>query len=172
MDVRLDVRNESDRKRLYRTDVLRRLARRICMEEGVNEDVRLSVLFCDDDFMAKLNRQYRKRSGPTDVLAFGQATGTEAYGGSVPKGVPRETYALLGDIVISLETVERDSRGNRDAMRRHVQLLFCHGLLHLLGFSHARARERAEMTEKQAHYLGVSNNAAWCSTPHSNRDAE
>ena len=43
---------------------------------------------------------------------------------------------ILGDIVISLETVERNCNANRSAMRDEIRLLFCHGLLHILGYAH------------------------------------
>ncbi len=160
----LGVRNESTRKWLYRRDALRRLALRIGVGEGLSERTEISVLFCDDARMAELNGDYRNEKKPTDVLSFEQG---------LPAASGRPT--VLGDIVISLETVEYNCGGDRALMREEVALLFCHGLLHLLGYDHATKREREEMTDRQARYLGVSQEAAWGSrsiAPAPGRDAE
>ena len=152
--VHIDIRNESRRKRFYRRDNLQRLAERVCREEGACDDTRysgleLSVLFCDDPFITTLNEEYRKKPVPTDVLSFAQED-TLLHGERV-----------LGDIVISLETVERYCKGDSQAMRDEVRLLFCHGLLHLLGYTHVSDAEREIMNEKQAQYLNTSKEAAW-----------
>jgi len=154
MKIRLAVQQASTRKRLFRKDALERLAARICAGEGVEAaEVEVSVLFCDDAEIKTLNKAYRGKNKATDVLSFEQEAGL------VP-GV-----RVLGDIVISLETVEGRGEGSPEAMRDDVRLLFCHGMLHLLGYDHATAAERRCMTEKQAHYLGVKNDAAWRTDP-------
>ena len=157
MSVTLGIRNESTRKRLYRRDALLRRAEKICAEEGVAEDVELSVLFCDDSFMQSLNKEYRNVNRTTDVLSFEQPP--DASAGS----------RVLGDIVISLETVEHNCKGDREKMRQEVYLLFCHGLLHLLGYDHATKSERKIMQAKQAHYLGVDLRGAWAFGPKQQR---
>ena len=150
MKLNLELRNESRFKHLYRRDVLRELAARVCRGEGLRDRaVEVSVLLCDDAFIAELNLQYRKKAQPTDVLSFGQDA-MRFHGARV-----------LGDIVISLETVADRCVGDRGAMRAEVKLLFCHGLLHLLGAEHGNAKERKAMTEKQARYLGIEPEAAW-----------
>lgn len=148
MTVRLLIRNESKRKRLYRGDVLKRLAERIFAEEGVRGTVELSVLFCDDDAIQRLNRQYRGVGRATDVLAFSQVD--PEHGG----------FHVVGDIVISLQTVERRC-ADRRAMQEEVRLLFCHGVLHLLGYDHVSAHDRERMATRQAALLGTSPGAAW-----------
>ena len=150
MKVNLAVQRNSTRKRLYRRDALERLAEKICMGEGVDAaEVEVSVLFCDDGEIKALNKEYRGKNKATDVLSFEQEPGL------IP-GV-----RVLGDIVISLETVEGRGEGNLETMRADVRLLFCHGMLHLLGYDHATAAERRCMTEKLAQYLCVHNDAAW-----------
>jgi len=152
--VHLLIRNESARKRLHRTDDLRRLAERVCVGEGSDPDAELSVLLCDDPFIAELNLRYRKINAQTDVLAFSQATEREL-------ALPALSYSVLGDIVISLETVERHCKGDRAAMREEIRLLFCHGLLHLLGYQHEGAQECERMAARQALYLGRPLEAVW-----------
>lgn len=152
MIPRIGIRNESRRKRFYRRDTLLQLAQFICESEGYSGPVEISLLFCDDAYMAELNRQYRKKDAPTDVLSFPQ------------EAVTAGDVRLLGDIVISLETVERRG-GDLTALRREVGVLFCHGLLHLLGYDHATAAEEDTMKKLQARYLGSSVENAWESEP-------
>ena len=161
MSAVLAVRNESKIKRLCRTDALRRVVERVLAGEDICEDVEVSVLFCDDTFIQELNRTYRCKDCPTDVLSFAQ------------EAKPHRGMRVLGDIVISLETVASRCRKNgprkpaevRDAMRAEVRLLLCHGLLHLLGYQHGTERTRKRMAEKQALYLDLCQEAAWPSGP-------
>jgi probable rRNA maturation factor len=150
MAAALAVRNASARKGLVRRAALERLAGSICTGEAVPGDVEISVLFCDDGDMTALNRRYRRKNAPTDVLSFEQ-DGAVATNGA----------RALGDIVISLETAERNCGGDRRLMRREIELLFCHGLLHLLGYDHGTRAEHVEMVQKQAKYLGMSELEAW-----------
>lgn len=160
--VRLIVRNESSLKGLYRSDDLNRLTQRVCDGEKFARDAELSLLLCDDAQMAGLNETYRKKKGPTDVLSFGYDTPSK----KTPKGAAHEPpFNVLGDIAISLETVQSRCNGERAAMRREVRLLFCHGLLHLLGSLHDTESQRARMQTKQAEYLGIDEDAAWISKP-------
>lgn len=150
MTAHVSIRNESSRKRLYSGAALRRLAEKICVGEGVPGEAEVSLLFCDDEFIQDLNRRYRRKNEPTDVLSF--AADTEGF----PIGA-----VVLGDIVISLETVEHLHAGDRAAMRGEINLLFCHGMLHLLGYTHNKSAEKRVMAAKQALYLGLSPDAAW-----------
>ncbi len=150
--IHLRVRNESRRKRMFRRDTLAHVAERIYDEEGIKDTIELSVLFCDDAFISELNRTYRGKSGPTDILSFAQ----ESAGHS---GV-----RVLGDIVISLETVERFCRNDLAAIRSEVLLLFCHGFLHLLGYDHATQSGRKAMQDRQARYLHLQAVKAWHSS--------
>ena len=159
MAADLRIRNESSRKRIYRSDVLTRLANRILEGESVQESSEVSILFCDDPFMTQLNKEYRNKNSTTDVLSFEQ------------ENVPGQVPHVLGDIIISLETVETNCHGDVQAMRDEVRMLVCHGLLHLLGYDHGTQQKKAEMHQKQAEYLGVSEDVAWYFGPKRKRTA-
>lgn len=101
-----------------------------------------SVLLCTDPVIRRLNREYRHRDRPTDVLAFAQLDEGDArrlYFGS-PKPNP-EGVVVLGDVVVSMDTAREQAREQRVTIVRRVTELLAHGLLHLLGFDH---RDRAE----------------------------
>jgi probable rRNA maturation factor len=85
-----------------------------------------------DAEIRSLNRKYRRVDRSTDVLAF-----------ALQEGEGFSNPALLGDVVVSLETAARQARRRRVSLRREVLELFIHGLLHLLGYDHVRSPARA-----------------------------
>jgi probable rRNA maturation factor len=87
----------------------------------------------DDEFIARLNREFRGVSGPTDVLSFSQ--GPAEFGQVGPW--------LLGDLVISTETAQRQAKGMGHSLREEMDILLTHGILHLLGFEHEASRYKA-----------------------------
>jgi probable rRNA maturation factor len=101
----------------------------------------LSVVFADDGTVQRLNRDYRGKDTPTNVLSFAL---TEAEEPDVP-GAP----LVLGDVVLALETVLAEAARDRKAPADHARHLVVHGILHLLGHDHmteaeAEAMERVE----------------------------
>jgi rRNA maturation RNase YbeY len=137
------------------------------------EGVELSVVLTGDLEIQQLNREYRGKNKPTDVLSFPQSEsgslervneiGREEVAGD--SGPPRP----LGDIVLSLETARRDARAMRTDFPAHLRKLLIHGLLHLLGYDHERspaearrqfARERelaARLSEAEASHCNRSH---------------
>ena len=103
----------------------------------------LSVVFADDALVQRLNRDWRGKDKPTNVLSF-PATGAA--------GAPPQAPSQLGDVVIALETVAAEARAEKKPLAHHVAHLVTHGVLHLLGHDHARAAaaRRMEAIEVQA----------------------
>ncbi len=103
------------------------------------DDAELSLLLVSDAEMRKLNRDWRGRDRPTDVLAFAQREGP----GGAPDG-------LLGDVVISVDTARRQAAERGHALGVEGERLLVHGLLHLLGYDHERsAAEAARMRRRE-----------------------
>ncbi|MCS6902410.1 MAG: rRNA maturation RNase YbeY [Polyangiaceae bacterium] len=97
----------------------------------------LSVVLTDDAGIQELNRDYRHKDKPTDVLAFAMREGEVT-----PGGIGEE---LLGDVVISLETARRQAAQHRRTPLAEVTFLLAHGLLHLVGYDHQNDEEEREM---------------------------
>lgn len=93
----------------------------------------LSIALVDDDAMQELNASWRGKDQPTDVLAFSQREGAEL--GEVD---------LLGDVVISIPTAERQAAERGHSLDHEIRELLVHGILHLLGYDHERSPEEAE----------------------------
>ena len=107
-------------------------------------DAELGILFVGDAQIQDLNRRYLHRDKPTNVIAFPMQEGE--FTGLHP--------SLLGDLVISVETARRQSRGFGLSERGMITLLLTHGILHLLGYEHERSRKKArEMALKQKEQL-------------------
>jgi probable rRNA maturation factor len=100
----------------------------------------LSVLLTDDDQIQELNRDYRKKNRPTDVLAFAQREGEK-----------RELAGeILGDVVVSVPTAARQAKAAGRGVLDEVTMLLAHGLLHLLGWDHdTDAKDRAMRAETE-----------------------
>lgn len=87
----------------------------------------VSVLFTDDAEMHRLNRQWRGKNKPTDVLSFPSS-----------EEIPGE-IRHLGDIALGLETASADAEKLGRKMPAHISHLLVHGFLHLLGYDHETA---------------------------------
>lgn len=98
-------------------------------------DAELSILLCDDPTIHELNKVYRKKDKPTDVLSFALREGE----------LGERAGDLLGDVVLSLPTAERQAKTAEHSVKTEVFLLLAHGLLHLLGWDHRTEAEDKRM---------------------------
>lgn len=104
------------------------------------EGYEVSVLLTDDLHMTELNLKYRGIDAPTDVLAFAMCEGEDSE--MMPS-------TMLGDVVISLETAERQAISEKKSLEEEVAFLTVHGVLHLLGYDHQTQEEATVMFNKQ-----------------------
>lgn len=113
------------------------------LSEQTERPLEVAVRFTDDEFIQTLNRDYRGKDQPTDVLAFAMREGP---GGEL---MPE----ILGDIVISVETAARQARRG---LRHELLFLSAHGLCHLLGYDHRDDDEERVMNERMRRLLDES----------------
>lgn len=110
--------------------------------EGIENDPEISVVFCDDVYIQALNAQYRGKDKPTDVLSFAQ-----------------DDLEVLGDIVLSVPTAERQAEAAGWPLEHEIALLAVHGLLHLLGYddeTETGAWEMQRRTEAALTEVGIA----------------
>ncbi|HCO48607.1 MAG TPA: rRNA maturation RNase YbeY [Spirochaetaceae bacterium] len=88
----------------------------------------LSLLFCEDEFIRALNRDYRLKDEATDVLSFPMGDTLEEEG---------HTVFMAGDIVISIPALERNAEEFGVKIDEEMKRLIIHGILHLSGMDHA-----------------------------------
>jgi len=125
------------------------LARHVLDEMRVHPLAELSVLLVDESAMTELHVRWMGEEGSTDVLAFPmdelrppQPGGMHAEHGPSD---PPEIAGLLGDVVICPQVAAAQARRARHDVQGEIDLLCTHGILHLLGYDHADAREHATM---------------------------
>jgi probable rRNA maturation factor len=106
-------------------------------------DSEVSILLTDDDGIRGLNKRYRNIDRPTDVLSF-----------------PMDDPYMLGDIVVSLESVSAQAVDYSVSFDEELSRLLVHGLLHLLGYDHVSGgRQAKKMKDKEGELLnGLKEN--------------
>lgn len=109
------------------------------LEEKVGQ-VSFNVIIVDNDYIHKLNKEYRKIGRPTDVITFA----LEDY-----DDIKYEDFRLLGDIYISLDKAKSQAIEYGHSFKREICFLAVHGFLHLLGYDHMEKEEEKIMFGKQ-----------------------
>ena len=134
------------------TEVLEELALKVIKtameQEGVNPAAEVSVVFVDDAYIHRLNREYRGVDRPTDVLSFAMQEMVDeepAVDEDFQAEFDENEGPLLGDIIISLETAVRQAKEYNHSLEREVAFLAVHGFLHLLGYDHMEEAETRVM---------------------------
>lgn len=137
MSAAIDISVESPRwERLAGAEATVRAAIEAALADAGAADAEIGVVLADDARVRELNRIWRGKDAPTNVLSF-PAPGER-------NGVSR----FLGDIVFALETIEREATEENKPAGQHLAHLAVHGTLHLLGFDHERD-EDAEVMERR-----------------------
>lgn len=106
--------------------------------------VEFSLVLGDDALLAQLNETYRGKTGATNVLSFPALDMAVPYGEAGAPALAAGT--LLGDIVMSFDTLAREAEAAQIALSGHAVHLFTHGFLHLLGHDH-QADAAAQLME-------------------------
>ncbi len=106
----------------------------------------VSIRLTNDREIRSLNRQFRGVDKPTNVLSF---AGLDA-----PPATVRDGPALLGDVVVALETVLAEAQAQGKPADRHLSHLVVHGVLHLLGFDHQEDAAADQMEALEVRILG------------------
>jgi probable rRNA maturation factor len=106
-------------------------------------EAELSILIVDDQQIAQLNHQYLNREGPTNVIAFPMRQ--SPFSDIAPD--------LLGDVVISADTAEREAQRAGISTQDRFDQLLIHGILHLLGYDHEHSPANASKMEGKADEL-------------------
>lgn len=110
---------------------------------GGDGAVEISIVLADDAAVHALNRRWRGRDAPTNVLSFAS-----------------DERPLLGDVVLAYETVAREAADQDKSLSDHLAHLVVHGVLHLLGFDHETGEDEAEEMEALERHILAGLNIA------------
>ncbi len=98
------------------------------IKHPIKKGMEVNIMLTNDKEIQMFNKEYRGKNKPTNVLSF--ETGDEI---------------LLGDIVMSIDTLLKEAKEQKISVADHYAHLLCHGMLHLLGFDHIEEDEANEM---------------------------
>ena len=113
--------------------------------EGHERDAEVVVRIVDVKESAELNKQYRHKQGPTNVLSFPA---------NLPEGIGLN---LLGDLVVCAPVVEREALEQQKPLAHHWAHIIIHGVLHLQGYDHVHDDEAEVMENREIKLLQTLN---------------
>ena len=151
-------------------EVASQIIQKVMELENCLYEVEINILLTDDASIGKLNAMYREKDGATDVLSFPVSSREElqkifSYDFIMTEETdieseefdssfnPESGNLILGDIVISVETLLRQASEYGHTVKREFAFLMVHGVLHLLGYGHADEEESLVMEKKQNQIL-------------------
>lgn len=139
--MKLNIINKQDLYNIYKEE-LENITEIVLKNETNKSDFEVNLLITNNEEIKKYNNDYRNKNEPTDILAF--EYGIDNY--------------ILGDIVISVEKIEEQSKTFKNSFIQEFYYIYIHGLLHLLGYTHEEKEKRKIMFEKQDKYFNMINN--------------
>ncbi|MDD5342869.1 MAG: rRNA maturation RNase YbeY [Smithella sp.] len=137
--MKLQIENNQNKikidKRRIRSTVLRIMRILDCADKEI------SLSFVDDEKIKELNKEYLGKDKPTNVISFSLREGE--YSDINPQ--------IMGDIIISVETAQRDALWGNLTVSQEIDFLIIHGILHLLGYNHENTtrKETNKMRKKE-----------------------
>lgn len=117
---------------------------------GMEAPWSMAVVLADDAFVRELNRNFRGKDKPTNVLSFPAAESMLKH----RRALAAAGQCELGDVVLAYETVEREALEQGKSFRDHARHLLVHGTLHLLGYDHDSAAAAKKMESLEILILG------------------
>jgi probable rRNA maturation factor len=132
------VNNRQKIKKISNEDIefIEKAVETCLKEENYSSNVEVSLSFVDNKEIKHLNKQYRNKDYPTDVLSF-------------PLNDNIDGTTILGDIVISIDKVIEQASEYQHSYRRELIYLLVHGMFHLLGYDHIKEDEKKIMRAKE-----------------------
>ncbi|MEL3972862.1 rRNA maturation RNase YbeY [Rossellomorea oryzaecorticis] len=149
MTLSIDFIDETEQLSERDTELIQGILNFAANKEEVEENSEVSVTFVSNERIREINREYRHKDQPTDVISFAlEELGEdeiEVIGGDIPR--------LLGDIIISVERAKEQAEEYNHSFSRELGFLSLHGFLHLLGYDHIEEEDEKKMFQRQKDIL-------------------
>ena len=143
--------NGIEQKKEY-NEILEKVAITYFKEEGLDiTDLYLSVTLSNEEYIHKINKEYRNIDRSTDVLSFPMFEKND---------IPREKNGIpdvLGDIIICIPIVEKQAEEYGHSFERELAYMLVHGFYHLMGYDHMQEDDKKEMRKKEENILSKLN---------------
>jgi probable rRNA maturation factor len=145
----IDLVDETDQLSAEQLDVIGKLLNFAADKENVEDDSEVSVTFVSNERIHEINREYREKDAPTDVISFAM----EELGEGEIELIGAEQPRVLGDIIISVPKAEEQAKEYGHSFLRELGFLSVHGFLHLLGYDHMEKADEEKMFSRQKELL-------------------
>ncbi len=146
-DFDIEITDHSGKLSDDQSSLIRQVIATAMTKENVAAGSEVSVSIVDDEEIKNLNRDYRGKDQPTDVLSFALNEGAE------DSGLMEDAPNIMGDVIISMERAEAQAEEYGHSLERELSFLAVHGFLHLNGYIHESEEEEKEMFTLQEEIL-------------------
>jgi probable rRNA maturation factor len=128
---------------------IKSFTKKICLYLKL-KDISITIVICDNIYIQKINKDYRKKNKPTDVISFAYRENPFPDITSVGANNYSPLQEILGDLYISLEKALENAKNYGVSFPEEIRRLIAHGILHLIGYDHERSRkDKKIMQEKE-----------------------
>jgi probable rRNA maturation factor len=145
----IDLVDETNQLSDEQMEEIEKLLNFAAQKENVEENSEVSVTFVSNERIHEINREYRDKDAPTDVISFAM----EEIGEGEIELIGVELPRVLGDIIISIPRAEEQAKEYGHSFIRELGFLSVHGFLHLLGYDHMEKEEEEKMFSRQKEIL-------------------
>lgn len=149
MTLLIDFIDETETLSEEETSLVQNILNFAANKEEVEDESEVSVTFVTNERIQEINREYRQKDQPTDVISFAlEELGedeVEIVGGQIPR--------VLGDIIISIDRAKEQAEEYNHSFSRELGFLALHGFLHLLGYDHTEEMDEKKMFQRQKDIL-------------------
>ncbi|SFD67784.1 probable rRNA maturation factor [Bacillus sp. OV194] len=149
MSLHIDFTDETEQISPAQIEELTNLLNQAAVMEDIPDETELSVTFVTNERIHEINKQYRNKDTPTDVISFAMEEMGEGELEITGDDLPR----ILGDIIISAEIAKNQAEEYGHSFLRELGFLSVHGFLHLLGYDHLNEQEEKKMFSRQDEIL-------------------
>lgn len=145
----IDLVDETNQLSDVQLDEIEKLLNFAANKENVDNHSEVSITFVSNERIHEINREYRDKDAPTDVISFAM----EELGEGEIELIGAELPRVLGDIIVSLPKAEEQAKEYGHSFNRELGFLCVHGFLHLLGYDHMEKDEEEKMFSRQKEIL-------------------
>ncbi|WP_400242459.1 rRNA maturation RNase YbeY [Niallia sp. JL1B1071] len=149
MNLEIDFIDETEKVKESEITKIHDLLQFAAVKQNLQGEIELSITFVHNDQIQEINKEYRDKDQPTDVISFALEELGEGEIPLVGEGLPR----MLGDLVISIDKAEEQAKEYGHSYMRELGFLSVHGFLHLLGYDHMTKEEEEVMFTLQKDIL-------------------
>jgi len=139
---------------------LQSVAEQVLVAQEAGADVEMGLVIATKERVQQLNKSYRGKDEPTDVLAFSMLPGEQILGADFPPFViPPDGVLHLGEVIISYPQAVIQAGEHQHSIKKEIAILIIHGVLHLLGYEHDKPEPKHRMRAREAEILSCIEGA-------------